>query len=174
MWYRVDFIKLAMQLLPPILRSKVLLAILKAMLKPLEYIYGLFMSLKSDTDRSLNISCNVQYLQKAMNDAFFLKENQIYIDTPEEENKRVLYLKSENQPDLSISLRSEGAGLTLWNHSESTVRYNFTVHIPTFLCTSPDEDEDQYGGRNLKVIMNILNKYKPAGRTFSIELYDYE
>lgn len=48
------------------------------------------------------------------------------------------------------------------------------VHVPTFLCTSTDKDEDKYGGRNYNEIKNILNIYKPAGRTFGIELYDYE
>ena len=174
MWYNIDFTKFALHLLPPILRSKVLMSLLKVMLTPLRYIYSLFKALKEGTDNTLNISGNVLYLQKAMNDAFFLKNDQIYIDTPDEGNKRVLNFRSENQPHISMNKKSEGKAQALWQRHESTVKYNFVVHVPSFLCTSIDMNEDKDRGMNIRIIMNILNKYKPAGRTFSIEIYDYE
>lgn len=174
MWYDIDFIKFCRQMLPPILRSPLLMAILKAMIVPLRYIYGLFKSLKAETDNSLNISGNVMSLQRALNEVFFLELNQIYIETPKEENKRVLYFKSENQVNIPMRFCSEGEGLYLWEGGETTVKYNFVVYVPIFLCTSLNKDEDKCRGENLNKIMRVLNKYKPAGRTFSIELYDYE
>lgn len=174
MWYNIDFTKFCRQMLPPVLRSLFLMALLKAMIVPLRYIYGLFKSLKTETDNSLNISANVISLQRAMNEAFFLKSDQIYIETPEEENKKVLYFESENQTYLPMRFCSEGEGQYIRENGEIAVKYNFVVYVPTFLCTSLKKEDDKYCGVNLNRIMNILNKYKPAGRTFSIILYDYE
>lgn len=132
------------------------------------------MSMKFETDKNLNISANVISLQRALNEEFFLKHEHIYIDTPNEVDKRVLYFLSENQPSLQMCFSSEREGQYMWKHGETTVKYNFVVYVPTFLCTSLNKDEDKYRGENLNRIMNLLNKYKPAGRTFCIELYDYE
>lgn len=51
---------------------------------------------------------------------------------------------------------------------------SFIVYVPSFLCTSIDAAEDKYGGQNLTTILNLLNHYKPAGRSFRIEIYEYE
>lgn len=174
MWYDIDFTRFCRQMLPPMLRSLLLMSMLKVMIVPLRYIYGLFKSLKAETDNGLNISGNVMSLQRALNEVFFLELNQIYIETPHEENKRVLYFKSENQTNIPMHFCSEGEGQYLWESGETTVKFNFVVYVPTFLCTSLNKDEDKYRGENLNRIMIVLNKYKPAGRTFSIELYDYE
>lgn len=175
MWYKVDFTKLVTLLLPPILRSKLLLAILRAMIVPLRHLYEKFSALKDVVDNRLNITGNVQYLEKALNDAFYLKDHQIYIETPEERERRAfVYFKSEGQRQENMYLKQEGVPFYLIEQGESSVTVNFIVMVPTFLCTSTDKNKDKYNGRNYKIISSILSIYKPAGRTFSIELYDYE
>ena len=74
-----------MQLLPPILRSKLLVALVNVLVLPLSYVYERFCSVKNTVDGRLTITGNVQYLEKALNDAFYLKDHQIFIETPEEE-----------------------------------------------------------------------------------------
>lgn len=175
MWYKIDFTKLVMQLLPPILRSEVLLALLGVMIVPLRYVYDRFCNLKGSVDARLNITGNVQYLEKALNDAFFLKEGQIYIETPEEERVPSFYFSKENQKANIFRRASEGEGFILRRNGESGIKVNFKVMVPTFLCTSLEtKDSDKYHWRYLITIKNIIKIYKPAGRTFSIELYDYE
>lgn len=175
MWYKIDFIKLFVQLLPPMLRSKFLVSLLKAMIVPLRYIYGEFIKLKGNADDRLNIACNVQYLEKALNAAFYLTANQIYIETPEEEKVPVFYFSSEMQRTNVIYLQSEGRPFVLLEKGGSKVLVNFIVKVPTFLCTSLEsKDIDKFAWKHLSLIKNILKIYKPAGRTFSIELYDYE
>lgn len=173
MWYRIDFTKFCRQMLPPILRSAFLLAIIRAMIVPFKYIYARLQDLKGNVDDGLNTTANVIYLQKALNDAFFLTADEIFIDTPNEENKRVMYFEAENQARLPLYF-SGGEALYLTNDGEYTAKYNFTVYVPTFLCTSLDKEEDRFKGVNLMRIINLLNKYKPAGRTYQIKLYDYE
>lgn len=175
MWYKIDLTNLVSQLLPSILRSKFLLSLLCVMIVPLRYLHGKFWSLKQAVDNRLNITGNVQYLEKALNDAFYLKDHHIYIEMPEERERRAfMYFKSEGQRPGNMYLKQEGAPYYLIEQCESSVTVNFIVMVPTFLCTSTNKNEDKYNGRNYKIISSILSIYKPAGRTFSIELYDYE
>ena len=172
MWYKIDFTKFCRQMLPPILRSGFLLAIIRAMIVPLKYIYARFRDLKSSVDNSLNTTGHVISLQKALNDAFFLAD-EIFIDTADEKDKCAMYFLAENQPILPMYFFG-GDALYLKENGESGVEYNFTVYVPTFLCTSLNKDEDKYKGVNLLRIINILDKYKPAGKTYHMELYDYK
>lgn len=175
MWYKIDFTKLFMQLLPPVLRSRFLSSLLSVMIVPLRYIYTSFGSLKDNADNRLNITGNVQYLEKALNDAFYLKERQIFLETPEEESPAAFYFSSEQQRPNILFLLSEEIGFLMMNKGESVVKMNFIINVPTFLCTSIDSKEaDKYQWQYLSIIKNIIKIYKPAGRTFSIELYDYE
>lgn len=175
MWYKVDFSRLAVQLLPPILRSRFLVSLLRVMTVPLRCLYGEFLSLKADADNRLVIAGNVQYLEKALNDAFYLNDRQIYIETPEERERiDYMYFSSELRDVGNMHSRAEGVPSYFVMKDEGPVPVNFIVMIPTFLCTSTDRSEDKYHGRNLKTITGILSIYKPAGRTFGIELYDYE
>lgn len=175
MWYKIDFTKLVMQLLPPILRSRFLLALLGILVVPLRYLYAKFCNLRGTVDDRLAITGNVLYLEKALNDAFYLKDRQIFLSTPVEEKTPSFYFSSELQHPNSMFLLTEGTGFLLMKKGESRVKVNFIVNVPTFLCTSVESKaSDQYQWHYLAIIKNIINIYKPAGRTFSIELYDYE
>lgn len=171
MWYRVDFIKLAVQLLPPILRSRFLISLLSVMTAPLRQVYGRFCILKDSVDSRLNTTGSVVCLENALNDAFYLTDRQIHIETPDEKDAPVFWFADDIQEPNTMYLLSEDKGFML----ENVVSANFIVKVPTFLCTSADSrDDDRHEWRYLATIKNILNTYKPAGRTFSIELYDYE
>lgn len=174
MWYDLDIEKLGRQLLPPVLRSGVLTALVRVLLMPIRLVYDEFMALKASTDTVLSTTGTVIKLEKILNDTFFLRNREIYIETPNEEERLSMYFERANQKATVMHLKKEGTGVVLKVRGESTVKVNFTVWVPTFLCTSEDAKADRYGGRNLRVIRNILNRYKPAGRTFGIELYDYE
>lgn len=174
MWYDLDIEKLGRQLLPPVLRSGVLAALVRVLLMPIRLVYDEFMSQKASTDTVLSTTGTVIKLEKVLNDTFFLRNREIYIQTPNEESRLSMYFEKEDQKATVMHLKKEGEGLTMKRPGESTVKANFMVWIPTFLCTSLEAKEDRYGGQNLRKIKNILNRYKPAGRTFGIELYDYE
>ncbi|NPD91706.1 hypothetical protein [Xylanibacter muris] len=174
MWYGIDFVKLVVQMLPPLLRSRLLVAFLRVLTVPLRHIHELFLTMKEGTDDKLSITGNVQYLEKALNDAFCLTEGQIHIVTPVEERRPAFYLKKEEQSRIFHTLQ-EGTGYMVLFNGETRQLVNFTVRVPTFLCTSTESKQaDKYGWRHYRIIKNILNIYKPAGRTFGIELYDYE
>lgn len=173
MWCRIDFTRFVQQLLPPILRSKVMMALFRVFITPLRYLYDKFLAYKDGISSRLNITANVQYIQKALNDAFFLTDNQIYIETPDEERIPAFYFQDEGQPAYYFYM---AGNISFYLRSPDDVPQSETyiIFIPTFLCTSLDTTEDKYKGENLQIIYNILNNYKPAGRMYRIEIYDYE
>ena len=173
MWYRIDLTKLVVQLLPPILRSKFLIALLKALILPLAFIYGKLMEHRDNVSEKLDITANVIYLEKILNDAFFLSDLQIYIETQEEDLTNYWHVKHEDAPCKYLHKDSK-TGVILKYKEESSYKDSFVVWVPTFLCTSLDSNEDKYKGKNLTRIKELLSFYKPAGRTYSIKLYDYE
>lgn len=171
MWYRTDFMELARQLLPPVLRSKVMMALLKVLVAPLRYLYDLFTSYRTGVTERLDMTANVQYLEKVLNDAFFLKGNQIYIESGEELPRTVFYHENESQAPVYVGGVST---LMVRQEDDVPVQDTFFIYVPSFLCTSLTATEDKYNGVNLRTILNLVNYYKPAGRTYRIEIYDYE
>lgn len=172
MW-KIDFIRLATQLLPPVLRGAVLLALLRVLVVPLRGLYDRFTAGRETTAARLDTTANVQYIEKALCDAFFLHDGQIYIETPVERPAPALYFKSEGRPPACLH---EAGGTPYYVNAPGEAFHDaaFIVRVPTFLCTDFDPERDEYGGRHLAAIRTILNVYKPAGRTYRIELYDYE
>ena len=166
-------VKLAVQLLPPVLRGRLTVALLKVLTLPVRHIYEQLTARRKNADRRLGTTANVMYMEKALNDAFYLRERQIRIEDTEAEDTLFWHRREEGQKAFYLYRRTE-KGVALKRRGESSYRESFVVWVPTFLCTSEDADEDKYGGRNLREIRNLLSYYKPAGRTYRIELYDYE
>ncbi len=176
MWYVIDFMKLAMQLMPPVLRSPFLMALLHVMLLPLRETHEAFSTLRRQVQDRLSIRANVMYLEKALNDVFFLRNRQIYLETPQGEPPRTLYFVDEGKQGMVMhTCEEDEKGCPVWQKGESQTNINFVIMVPTFLCTSTESKEaDRYGWRYYQTIRNMIKTYKPAGRTLSIELYDYE
>ena len=74
---RIDYVRFVWQLLPPVLRSGVLLSLLRVLITPLRYLQERLSAYMEGVSSRLNITANVQYIQKALNDAFYLTDNQI-------------------------------------------------------------------------------------------------
>ncbi len=175
MWYKIDVLRLALQLLPPILRSTLLTALLKVLVLPIVYIYEQFMQIKNNADERLRNTANVVSLERILNAAFHLSGRQIYIETAEVVNVVYMHLKDEQQKAKAVYKKEEGREYVIYAKGESVMGVNFIVYVPTFLCTSTENRaDDKFDWTHLRVITGLLAIYKPAGRTFSIKLYDYE
>ncbi len=176
MWYDVDLRRLGAQLLPPIMRSRLMVSMVYWLITPIRWVLAQFATWRTTTDEQLGTNCTVASLEAALNGLFHLRYGQIYIDTPEwEERATVLYLQRERQPGTFLRRASEGGPVYMVAAVEDQPDANFTVMVPTFLCTSTaSRAADVYGWRYLTQIKQLLDKYKPAGRTYRIMLYDYE
>ena len=162
MWYKFDPHKFAEAMLPPLLRSKVLLALLRAMLTPLKRLLDNFRLFREDVHRRLNTTGQTFSLEGALNDKYQLLPGAIYI-TDSEDRRLYLYFASERDASLHLHLEEEHQPpFHLGFTHEGRHEPDFTVHIPSFLRSEEEE------------IRRFINLYKPAGRTYKIEYYDYE
>ena len=150
MWYDFDIIKYAQYVLRPSLRKRKIFAIISIFLLPLIFIYTLFKSYRKQAINKLNINGQVIYIEKVLNDRFFLKNREIYI-TDIAGKESYLYHRREGGGKKHIQQRGEG------NYSG-----NYMVNIPSFLSTYENE------------IKNLIDYYKPAGRTYVLKIYEYE
>lgn len=172
MRYRFDIIKFAVQLVPPVLRNRTVAALLRVMTLPLRYMYEQFVLHRGTVERRINTTAAVQYIEKALNEAFFLKDRQIYIISGSDGGFVFWHLKKEARDGIYMDFES-GDALVMRHDGEGVYDMSFTVYVPTFLCTSLVADDDEFGGENLRKIRNMLDLYKPAGKTYGIQLYDY-
>ncbi|RKW60833.1 MAG: hypothetical protein D8H98_06265 [Prevotella sp.] len=169
MWYDVDFNRWAVQLLPPILRSRVLVALLRILIIPLAYVHRLFTEYRKKVADRLDITASVQDIERALNRRFFLRNRQIYIESESDDRHPCLYFQAEGKPPTFLNPR-----MTLWMDGEVPSKPNFTIFVPNFLVSSLNSEEDRHKGRHLAEIIRIVELYKPAGRRYHINIYEYE
>jgi len=173
MWYRIDILKLGRQLLPPLLRGVTLLSLLKVLLSGIRSVYELFSSYRETVTERLGTTAQTVSIEAALNSAFYLTDGQIRIETDTEEVPDYWHLKEEGEDGTVMNLLG-GTWRTMKAKGEKSYKDSFVVYVPSFLCTSTDAEADEYGGEHLRRIRTIVNTYKPAGRTYRIEIYDYE
>ena len=169
MWYDVDSTRWAVQLLPPILRSRVLVALLRILIIPLAYVHRLFTEYRKKVADRLDITASVQDIERALNRRFFLRNRQIYIESESDDRHPCLYFQAEGKPPTFLNPR-----MTLWMDGEVPSKPNFTIFVPSFLVSSLNSEEDRHKGRHLAEIIRIVELYKPAGRRYHINIYEYE
>lgn len=149
------------------------MALSRALVTPIRYLYEQFMAYSNGISSRLNITANVQYLQKVLNDTFFLTDNQIQIESSKEKRTTIFYLKKEDQA-ANYFYKKGGEAFYFGQTDDISAMEDFIVYVPSFLCTSLNVDEDEYCGQHIQKIQDLLAYYKPAGRAYRIELYDYE
>lgn len=110
----------------------------------------------------LNTNGQVIYIEKILNDRFFLKNREIYI-TDISEQLLYIHLKREEQIPLYLHLHNENyEKVFIKGCDEGNTKGNFLVNIPSFLKEYEQE------------ISNLVEYYKPAGRKFVLKIYEYE
>ena len=133
MWYDFDIIKYAQYVLRPSLRKRKIFAIISVFLLPLIFIYTLYKSYRKQAIDKLNINGQVIYIEKVLNDRFFLKNREIYI-TDIAGKEFYLYHRREEQIPSYLHKRSEGAEIKyIQQRGEGNYSGNYMVNIPSFL-----------------------------------------
>jgi hypothetical protein len=165
---------MAIQLLPPLLRSQLLAAIIRALCTPIRYLYAKFAALKSTTDDRIGITGQVVSLEGALNRALHLNDL-IYIESADEEDSTYFYFEGDDGVAQMMYTEAEGIPYVMGAEGEAMQTPSFTVMVPTTVCTSLESaDDDAYQWEHLNTIVTIVNTYKPAGVTYGITLYTYE
>lgn len=163
MWYNFDLHRFAYEMLPPLLRGKVMLALLRAFLQPLVWLLAQFQALRSESKERLSSSGQSLALVEVIRRAYNLPEGDVFI-TDREKRQIYLYKLSEMQKPLYLFPLEVGDSSPhyLGYEDEGSVLPDFYLHLPDYL-----EGEAES-------ILRLIEQYKPAGRTYQIIYYPYE
>lgn len=162
MWYKFDIHKFGEQMLPPILRGRVILAFIKAFLAPLVWLYNQFRALRESSVSRLAGGGQGLSLVEALRQAYNTPEGDIYI-VDAEHKERYLYYKHEGQKDFVVRQRTEGEPpIRLYHTDEGRIGPDYYIYVPDFL----EKERDN--------ILRLVEQYKPAGRKYEIIYYPYE
>lgn len=161
MWYRLDLFRFAVQMLPPVLRSAFLEAFLKCLLIPLSWLYDRFCSIKEQSEIRLMSNGQSLAIADALRREYNTYEGDIYIT--ENRNNAILFrLTEEKEETARLCLKEEERPAYFAESTEGNWEADFYVHVPSYLKEHERE------------IIQIIDHYKPAGRRYIIQYYDYE
>lgn len=162
MWYNLDIYKFAQYLLPPVLRKKRLFAFLCVLLLPVYVVLQAFLAFRKQCVDNMNINGQVIYIEKVLNDTFFLENKEIYLsDIPD--SQFYMYTRDERiQATFHQRNEEDMRQLYMCHRNEGNMEGNYIVNVPSFLEGKTDE------------IRRIVEKYKPSGRKYIINIYEYE
>lgn len=159
MFYKIDIFKYAFLLLPPPLRKKKMFAFLKVLTLPISYLHDELMKYRDLCESRMSVNGQVIYIEKTLNDYFLLQNKDIYISDITE-LYRPVYLRNESP---SHYFQNEGSQKhTFLHNGSSNGLLKFIVNVPSYL------------DNRIEDIKNIVEYNKPAGRVYTINIYDYE
>ncbi|GAA4349758.1 hypothetical protein GCM10023185_06720 [Hymenobacter saemangeumensis] len=134
----IDFLRLATQLLPPLLRKPKLRAWVGSLLSPLRQQHAAFLLYAAQARRELSYNSQTMAYEKALNDRFDPNGQRIWIENSDRELKP-LYLNftAENQEAKPVYSRAE---CPPWQYIYSQADFNsqldFIVRVPPVLLPS--------------------------------------
>ncbi|BAV09404.1 hypothetical protein SAMN05421788_101840 [Filimonas lacunae] len=156
--YNVEWKKLVNWLTPVTLRKKKLLALLYALVSPINDLHTRFITYKKNIDYRLKINYQVCFLQAALNDRFDYTGRRIQIVRSRQFDPQPLFLLPENKP-MVLNARP-GTGKILYTKSETgQFTADFIIKIPASL---------QY---DLSELTAFVNSYIVQCRTFKVQTY---
>lgn len=98
MWYKIDWNKLVVLLLPTFLRQNNLVAYMQALVQPVASLHYNWM-LKREADwYKLNHTGQVCFLRKVLNDLLDPSDRRIYISDGNSFPRKYIYTRAENKP----------------------------------------------------------------------------
>ncbi|MDI3319118.1 hypothetical protein [Pinibacter soli] len=155
--YNLDIKKLAIILTPVILRKRRFIAWLAALVTPIDYVYKLFVRFRGDMLYRLQITGQVCYVEKMLNDRYDTIQRRIYIRQAKEYPPLFLYQKIEGKPVILYTKAEQRDKTFLYTKAESgkdTV--DFIVYVPAII------------NFNEKELLALVNTYKLAGKTYKV------
>lgn len=151
MWYKIDFDKLILLLLPTFLRKPKLFAYLKALVSPIASLYTIWSKLRDDNLKMLQYNSQRCYMQGVLNDRYDKEQRRITISNTSNRTQDYIYTEAENTPVFLGTMFLE----TDFNYAGSTV--DFIVYVPQDLIN-----------RKINEIVATIEFYVLAGKSYQI------
>ncbi|MBB6274733.1 hypothetical protein HDF26_005215 [Pedobacter cryoconitis] len=153
MWYKIDFKKLVVLVLPTFLRQNLTVSYVQALVTPISMLYQLWYAKRDDNLYKLAHNGQVCYLRKALNDMFDTELRRIYIDNGNRFKRTYIYTQAESQPHYLKRLFLQPSS------SFADTGSDFKVIIPAELNTQA----------NYYQLNALIDFYKLASKRYTIE-----
>jgi hypothetical protein len=151
MWYKVDFDKLVLLLLPTFLRKPVLFGYVRALITPIASLHYKWSRMRDENLTKLSYNGQRCYLRKALNDKYDPELRRITIDGTLDINQDYIYTPAENL-DVYLGIMYLAQD---FNYSNSVV--DFLVNVPGQLLND-----------KINEITATINFYKLAGKSYKL------
>jgi hypothetical protein len=151
MWYKIDFDRLVLLLLPTFLRKPVLFGYIKALISPIASLHYRWERMRADNLKKLSYNSQRCYLRGALNDKYDHELRRITIDETLDLGQDYIYTPAENL-DVYLGvmyLEQE------FNYGDSVV--DFLVNVPGQLLNT-----------KINEITATINFYKLAGKNYKL------
>lgn len=151
MWYKVDFDRLVLLLLPTFLRKPVLFGYVRALITPIASLHYKWSRMRDENLTKLSYNSQRCYLRKALNDKYDPDLRRITIDGTLDTTQDYIYTPAENlDVYLGIMYLEQD-----FNYSNSIV--DFLVNVPGQLLND-----------KINEITATINFYKLAGKSYKL------
>lgn len=151
MWYKVDFDKLILLLLPTFLRKPKLFGYLKGLVAPVATLYEIWVKLRDENLNLLQYNSQRCYLRGVLNDRYDPDQRRITISNTSNKVQDYIYTVSENTPVFLGTMFLE----TEFNYAGTTV--DFIVNVPQEILN-----------KNTNKIVAKVEFYVLAGKSYQI------
>jgi len=157
MWYKVDYKRLVILLLPSFLRKPVIIGYIQSLISPIESLYDDWSVFRSDSLYSGNLykvqhTGQICYLRKALNDRFDSILRRITIGDGNRFKRKYLFTIPENRPEYLGTL------FLHQNSDYADTGVDFIVWVPTQIINQQPYE--------LKAVIDF---YKAGGKRYKIE-----
>ena len=151
MWYKVDFDKLILLLLPTFLRKPVLFGYVRALITPIASLHYKWSRMRDENLIKLSYNSQRCYLRAALNDKYDTDLRRITIGETLGVDQDYIYTQAENlDVFLGVMYLEQD-----FNYSNSTV--DFLVNVP-----------GQVLNDKINEITATINFYKLAGKSYKL------
>jgi hypothetical protein len=151
MWYKVDFDKLILLLLPTFLRKPIIFGYLKALVSPIASLHYRWSRMREENLKKLSYNSQRCYLRGVLNDRYDPDERRITISNTGNKTQDYIYTQAENLPVYLGVMWLEPE----FNYAGSTV--DFLVNVPQEIMNT-----------KLNEIVATLEFYVLAGKSYQI------
>jgi hypothetical protein len=155
--FKIDYQRLVASLVPPALRKHNLLEWLNCLVYPIQLLFNEYQLNRKNNLYKIDITPQVCYLQKAINDRYDYVQKRIRIVDVEIKETSFLYQQSENKP-LPLFTKGENHPIPFYLQTEtSAVSVDFLVLVPIELRYSDNE------------MRAYIDSYKLASKEYKIQ-----
>lgn len=155
--FQVDFKKLAILLLPTMLRKPVLGSLVQLVISPVSSIHTRFLSYRKDNLYRLQHNGQVCYLQAALNDKFDPIDKRIVITDADVVEVGFIYWREEERLE-GVPMRLDGAYIVSSRGYSGVDGFDFIVKVPAEIMNNEQQ------------IRALVNVFKLAGKQFDITI----